>query len=696
MIDNQQLASLSKLLAAAQDADQRVRILRQNLNVQEYLSAAKPINDCLVQMDGDSQVSLLSVIAIGEGEVVFQNWQSEADLAGQLKKLAGQLNQVEQFYRRIGGVVGYHNAVLELIRGSIDKKIENSCFLQPPETRIDKGFLGRESFVKRGIEGMEQLAEIYAVGGAGDRLNLMDHENGEPLPAAELRFGGITLLEWLIRDLKGREFLYERITGKPIEIPIVLMTSMEKDNDRRIREILERHRWFERSQNSFYLIIQPLVPVVTVEGHWVMSASFDLYKKPGGHGVLWKLMEDQGAFDWLREKGKEKALVRQINNPLAGEDDGLFAFTGVGLQGDKAFGFASCPRKVNASEGMNVLIKSEKESGSSSYRLTNVEYTDFKKYGIEDIPEREGSPYSLFPANTNILFVDLSEVRSRAKEYPVPGMLINLKSTALYRSPDGTARTLRAGRLESTMQNIADVIPFDAEEPEHQPVYLTYNEREKTVGSVKQAFDPNRDVEETPEFCYYKILLLHRELLANDCGVKVPKLVDKEEYLKIGPNLIFLYTPSLGPNYALIAKKIRGGEISDDSEMHIQLADVEIDNLRLEGSLSIRGESGRAFCRLKNVAVKNRGIDRQKTRDYWKNDPVRHELLEIFFEGKGEFIAEQVVFHGQQRIVIPDGVCVTASEEGSEITLKKTPLKRAAKVWKMRFDNDEKIIAEIS
>lgn len=34
--------------------------------------------------------------------------------------------------------------------------------------------------------------------------------------------------------------------------------------------------------------------------------------KPGGHGAIWKLMHDQGVFDWLSQHTCEAAIVRQI------------------------------------------------------------------------------------------------------------------------------------------------------------------------------------------------------------------------------------------------------------------------------------------------------------------------------------------------------------------------------------------------
>lgn len=48
------------------------------------------------------------------------------------------------------------------------------------------------------------MAEMYPLGGAGDRLGLVDAVTGEPLPVAMLQYCGRTLLEGLIRDLQVR------------------------------------------------------------------------------------------------------------------------------------------------------------------------------------------------------------------------------------------------------------------------------------------------------------------------------------------------------------------------------------------------------------------------------------------------------------------------------------------------------------
>lgn len=34
--------------------------------------------------------------------------------------------------------------------------------------------------------------------------------------------------------------------------------------------------------------------------------------RPGGHGIIWKLMYDEGVFEWFKSKDREFAIIRQI------------------------------------------------------------------------------------------------------------------------------------------------------------------------------------------------------------------------------------------------------------------------------------------------------------------------------------------------------------------------------------------------
>lgn len=69
------------------------------------------------------------------------------------------------------------------------------------------------NYVFNCFQGLPDLGEIYPLGGAGDRLNLVDSDTGEFLPAAMLPYCGRTLLEGLIRDLQVK---LSRLTLEPL------------------------------------------------------------------------------------------------------------------------------------------------------------------------------------------------------------------------------------------------------------------------------------------------------------------------------------------------------------------------------------------------------------------------------------------------------------------------------------------------
>lgn len=101
---------------------------------------------------------------------------------------------------------------------------------------------------------------------------------------------------------------------------------------------------------------------------------------------------------------------------MAGTDATLLSLSGAGYADSRSFGFASCPRVVGAAEGMNVLLERKVQHSDGrvehAYNVTNVEYTEFEKQGICDVPAAPGSQYSCFPANTNVLYVGLKVLTS--------------------------------------------------------------------------------------------------------------------------------------------------------------------------------------------------------------------------------------------------------------------------------------------
>ena len=575
------IEELAHLLKDAASLEEKRALLERFPLVQQW--EAFP-----AQLTEEQDLIFKSLVALGQAERLF-----ERPYGKEMIDLLDLLIPVERFYGDIGGLVGYHAHMLRLISSPPLKK-EKSTYLPPKGIDITE----ENDFVRHmtleGIRSLPLMAEIYPLGGAADRLRLHDERTGKPLPAACLPFLGKTLLENILADLQSREYLYYKLFHSQVTTPIAIMTSMEKDNHAHIVAICEEHEWFGRSKESFRLFVQPLVPTLDKQGHWCLQGPAQPLLKPGGHGVIWKLAREEGVFDWLFAWGRKKALVRQINNPVANTDHGLFAFTGIGCFQDKAFGFASCPRQVRAAEGINILVEKEEEQGYS-YALTNIEYCDFKRLGIADKPAEPGSSYSLFPSNTNILFADLSAILTAVEKCPIPGILVNLKKLT-YRTESGEKREEEIARLESTMQNIADLftqtLPHRLSPNDSQTLrsYLTYNVRRKTIATAKREFTLGASLLETPEGCFLEILHNAKELLER-CGFTIPEDTDPTMFFHSGPSLIFIYHPALGPLYSIIAQKLRGGRLHSGSELQLNIAEVDLENLEVEGSLRIHADS---------------------------------------------------------------------------------------------------------
>ncbi|GBF98740.1 nucleotide-diphospho-sugar transferase [Raphidocelis subcapitata] len=635
-------------------------------------NSLSPLFAALAALPLEQQYAIKALPAIGQGHLLTLA-PEDGDWSSPLRKLASSLVRVDTFYDSMGGLVGYQLKSLQLIAAGSGSPEAPTGSPQAPEGSPEApgsaaglpsggegspeapgevtyhvppaldlaGEAGRRVGARAaaaGILALPFMAEILPVGGAGDRLGLRDDVTGEALPAAMLPYTGRPMIELLLRDLQAREYLYWRLTGRQLTTPLAVMTSDAKGNHGRVRALLEREGWFGRDPGSFRLFRQPLVPVIASEdGRWLMTAPFKAMMKPGGHGAIWKLMRDEGVFDWLRASGREAALVRQVSNPMAGVDTTLLALAGTGYMQRRAFGFMSCERAVGAAEGMNVLQerrvwKGDGQGGGAwryEYAITNVEYTEFERLGIADVPADGGGGQSAFPANTNILYVGLDAAAARVDAAVaagggevLPGLIFNLKKKVNYRDAlTGADRAVYAGRMECTMQNLADALTTPSDEPlppaapgaraggdgladalnnggggggglaARLDTFLVYNMRRKVTSSAKKRREPGSTrIAQTPDGSFYDLLRNGWQLLQR-CGMRyVPEVGDVSSYLESGPGFLFLFHPALGPLWDVVAQKVRGGALMDGSELVLEVAEARLVDVTVDGSLLVAAD----------------------------------------------------------------------------------------------------------
>uniref|UniRef100_A0A5B7BSI7 UGP3-like C-terminal hexapeptide repeats domain-containing protein n=1 Tax=Davidia involucrata TaxID=16924 RepID=A0A5B7BSI7_DAVIN len=635
-----------------------------------------------------------------------------------LKTLLKTLREMEEFYDCIGGIIGYQTVALELltqstyeghaINGShnINESMECQFLEIHPPGRVDLSQDTEYAYQAAlwGIEGLLDLGEIYPLGGSADRLGLVDPDTGECLPAAMLPYCGRTLLEGLIRDLQAREFLYFKMYGKQCITPVAIMTSSAKNNHERITSLCERLRWFGRGQSSFQLFEQPLVPAVGAEdGQWLVSGQFMPVCKPGGHGVIWKLAYDKGIFQWFYDHGRKGATVRQVSNVVAATDLTLLALAGIGLRHGKKLGFASCKRNSGATEGINVLVEKKNLDGKWAYGFSCIEYTEFDKFGITDGPLSPKCLQAEFPANTNILYVDLPSaelIGSSNNETSLPGMVLNIKKPITYMDQFGIQHCVSGGRLECTMQNIADNFFNTYSSRLYKGVedvldtFIVYNERRKVTSSAKKKRrHADKTLHQTPDGSLLDIIRNAYDLLSH-CDIKIPEIEGNDKYVDSGPPYLILLHPALGPFWEVTRQKFHGGSISKGSELQIEVAEFLWRDVQLDGSLIIMAENvmgstridengepilqyGRRCgrCKLQNVEIRNEGID-WTLRDniYWKHDVQRFEALKVILHGNAEFEAADVTIQGNHVFEVPNGYKLKITSGNSGLSVQLNPI----------------------
>lgn len=665
-------------LAALSSQEKKDRL--ENESVRVFLQDHRWLYDIYEASDTLGKVTIASLISIGQGQHLLADPDELAGGWHKWQMLIEHLKEIELFYAPMGGLIGYqrellHHLALQLgIKSSFAK--DRVSYSQPPKIDIQRINRGVKEAILRAIQDWSKICFIMPVGGAGDRLGLQD-ESGKPLPAAFLSFEGCTLLEGLVRDVEAIELLIEDLTGQRIYTPLALMTSDEKGNHELIEQFLKENEYFGRPVESFRLFRQKLVPVVTEYGQWAIDGPLELMLKPGGHGVIWRAAQCEGVLQWLEDSGITHALVRQVNNPIAGSDYNLLSLAGFGLQNEQAIGFMSCDRAVHAAEGVNVLRKRYLEGESCAFNVTNIEYTDFAQEGLEQILDVPGDCANSWSSNTNLFVVQLKALQDAMAKDPFPGLILNLKSRATVRIGH-ELMSLRVARLESMMQNIADAMELvcrpGEEDLSQLNQFLLFNERRKTISTAKKNPPVEGFALETPLSAFYDKQRVWRDFLTAQCQIHMPLMGTPEEYFhRIAPFIVRL-APSLGPLHELIFKRLHSGTLALGSYLELELRQLIAHDIYLDGALRISASDlQKGYVFMKQVTVVNSGWSHTVVKDFWKGLTKPKESLHIQLEGKGAFIASQVNFEGSRTITVPDGTVVTALYEHGQLVLRQEP-----------------------
>lgn len=657
---------------------EKISYLKTNKKVSNYLKNNTLLNKALLKFSDHEKFFIYFLIFIDQIDKVINFNKDKKIVSLKLKTLVKELYKIDKFYSSIGGIVGYYLEFITLLENSqINKNIK---FYHPNYVNIEKQTKEVTNFIDVGIRNLDKIAFVSPMGGAADRFNLLNKVTKEPMPLASLKFLNSTLLKLLIDDLFALEYLYFTKTNKKIIIPMVIMTSDAKNNHRNILDLFEKNKYFHRKKENFYFIKQPLSPVISENKDFLLDSNNNLLLKPSGHGVIWKLMKDNKVLDKLLNRNISSLLIRQINNPIAYTDYNPLALLGYAKKNKKAFGFLSCPRLVNSKEGMNLL--KEVKDNNYLYNYTNIEYTDFKKYDLKDEKVSTTSPYSKYPSNTNILFADIKQIIKALKKNEFFNLIINLKTKVKQNKKE-----IKCARLESTMQNISDYIldksktKLKKTDQKKLKTFVLYNKREKTISAIKKQYIYKKDAIESDKKCFYDILNNYLDLLKNHCKVNMPSINSFESFLKNKLNFTCYINPILGPMYEIISKKIIKGEFKKNFDLFLNISNLYLENIYLSGSLIIDVKNPtldskiykNTKCYLKNIKIKNLGIDRTKENNFCQNNLYRKETFKIILNENSFFYAKNLTINNNFFIEVPKNYKAIAYAENNKIkyTLKK-------------------------
>lgn len=69
------------------------------------------------------------------------------------------------------------------------------------------------------------------------------------------------------------------------------------------------------------------------------------------------------------------------------------------------------------------------------------------------------------------------------------------------------------------------------------------------------------------------------------------QLPEVKEYLDQGPSFIFLFHPSLGPLWDVVAQKVEGGSLAPKSELVLEVAEACLRQVHVAGSLRVQADN---------------------------------------------------------------------------------------------------------
>ena len=224
----------------------------------------------------------------------------------------------------------------------------------------------KEKFDNLGIDVIKkgQYAVVTMAGGQGTRLG---HTGPKGTFKLDVYGKGKYLFEILAENLKEANKTYM------VTIPWYIMTSRE--NNKMTRDFLEKNNYFGYDKNAVTIFIQGELPLVDVNGKFLISKEMKIKEASDGNGGTYASLRSSGALANMKERGIKWVFIGSVDNALLKMVD----TTLLGMAIDKGYEIASkSVVKANPKERVGVFCKMNNHPKV-------IEYTELPEKMAEEI-----------------------------------------------------------------------------------------------------------------------------------------------------------------------------------------------------------------------------------------------------------------------------------------------------------------------
>ena len=252
----------------------------------------------------------------------------------------------------------------------------------------------KEKFDNLGIDVIKkgQYAVVTMAGGQGTRLG---HTGPKGTFKLDVYGKGKYLFEILAENLKEANKTYM------VTIPWYIMTSRE--NNKMTRDFLEKNNYFGYDKNAVTIFIQGELPLVDVNGKFLISKEMKIKEASDGNGGTYASLRSSGALANMKERGIKWVFIGSVDNALLKMVD----TTLLGMAIDKGYEIASkSVVKANPKERVGVFCKMNNHPKV-------IEYTELPEKMAEEIDQNGELKYGESHIMCNLFTIDAIEKISK-------------------------------------------------------------------------------------------------------------------------------------------------------------------------------------------------------------------------------------------------------------------------------------------